>query len=261
MGMNILLAFKAEPDLSMLSQADWQSATGGWTGPDPALMPVAIGNDELGAAEMMLLAKEADPTLSLSAVTLGDTRALATLRLLAALGFSQRTLLACREDIRFTPAWVATQIAAVVVQHGAEVVLVGSQSSEGQNGQTGWLLAEMLGWPCLSQVVDFKRQGRGIAVQCESVQQRSLWQVEQPVVLIVQNRGQLALRVPGMKARLAAAKAEIECRREIYTRREALNCQSLARQVQPRAGQILSEPATEAAQRLWREHLAARMHP
>lgn len=258
--MNILLAFKAEPDLSMLSEADWQAAARSETGPDRRLMRSLMGNDEQGAAELMLLAREANPALALSAVTIGDDRALPKLRHLAALGFDRQTLLRCEDALRFSPEFVAQQLADQVQEQNAQLVLLGTQSSEGQNGQTGWLLAERLGWPCLSSVCGLNVDGEGFIVECEDLQQRSRWSVHQPAVLRVQNRGQMALRVPGMRARLAAAKAEIE-QRECGAATSTVSCLSLERHFPRRSGIIIDEPAPQAAQRLWNDYLAQRMQP
>lgn len=256
--MNILLAFKAEPDLSMLAETDWQASARSGTGPDRTLMRSLMGNDEQGAAELMLLARETNPALELSAVTLGDERALPALRNLAALGFSRQTLLLSRDDLRFAPTFVAEQLATQVRAHNSQLVLLGSQSSEGQNGQTAWLLAEMLGWPCLSSVCGLRVDGDGFAVECEDLHQRSLWHVDRPAVLRVNNRGQMALRVPGMRARLAAAKAEIE-QHECDAAVSVVSCLSLERHIARRNGIMINEPAKQAAQRLWNDYLVQRM--
>ncbi|MCS2156492.1 electron transfer flavoprotein subunit beta/FixA family protein [Scandinavium sp. H11S7] len=260
--MNILLAFKAEPDLSMLAEADWQAAARGILGPDPSLTRLLMGTDEQGAAELMLQARDVNPALTLNAVTLGEERALPALRHLAALGFVRQTLLMSREDMRFNPAFVAAQLAILVREQNAKLVLLGSQSSEGQNGQTAWLLAEMLGWPCISSVCGLNVDGDGWVVESENVQQRSRWRIQQPAVLRVQNRGQMALRVPGMRARLAAAKAEIEQRRCESGVAKALSCLALERNIVRRSGIIIDEATLQTAvQRLWREYLAERMKP
>ncbi|MFK3661502.1 electron transfer flavoprotein subunit beta/FixA family protein [Scandinavium sp. NPDC088450] len=257
--MNILLAFKAEPDLAMLAEADWNAAAQGIAGPDPALMRVAMGNDEQGAAELMLLARESDPSLTLKAVTLGDTRTLPALRQLAALGFDDLTLLQAEQDLRFSPAFVAEQLANHARKTEAGLVLLGTQSSEGQNGQTGWLLAEMLGWPCLSQVSGLSSADQGFVVECEDTEQRSLWQVRKPAVLIVQNRGQLALRVPGMRAKMAAAKADIRQQTCQPLQPDLLSCKALTRSLQRREGVLIKEQTPQdSARRLWRDYLAAR---
>ncbi|MBH2846971.1 electron transfer flavoprotein subunit beta/FixA family protein [Serratia marcescens] len=257
--MNILLAFKAEPDLSMLVEADWQAATRDAIGPDSALMRFAVGNDEQGAAELMLQARDNVPSLTLSAVTLGDERSLPALRHLSALGFNQLALVDAPTDRRFNPASVARQLAEQARKTEAGLVLIGSQSSEGQNGQTSWLLAEMLGWPCLSQVCGLIPERGGFLVQCENFIQRTQWRVDQPAVLIVQNRGQMALRVPGMRARLLAAKAEIAREAGISAEQTGMTCRALERKVHRRAGHIISEPTSEAAaRRLWDDFLAER---
>lgn len=258
--MNILLAFKAEPDLSMLAEADWQAAARHGTGPDRTLMRSIMGSDEQGAAELMLLAREANPSLMLSAVTIGDERALPLLRHLAALGFARQTLLRCEDALRFSPEFVAQQLAEQVQEQNAGLVLLGTQSSESQNGQTAWLLAEKLGWPCLSSVCGLHVDGDGFIVECEDMHQRSRWSVHQPAVLRVLNRGQMALRVPGMRARLAAAKAEIE-QRQCGAATSMVACLSLERQIPRRSGIIIDEPAPQAAQRLWHDYLAQRMQP
>jgi len=258
--MNILLAFKAEPDLSMLVDSDWQQAARANQAPDPSLMRVVMGNDEQGAAELMLQARDVDPTLALAAITLGDDRAVGLLRHLAALGIGQRTLLHSAADSRFSPAWVAEQLAQQVRRLSSEMVLVGTQSSEGQNGQTGWLLAEMLGWPCLTQVSRLLPASDAMAVECRSATHISRWQLRQPAVLMVQNRGQLALRVPGMRARLAAARAEVEVVETTPPGEPRLQCRALARNAQLRAGRVIAGgSAQENVLQLWRDGLAERM--
>lgn len=260
--MNLLLAFKAEPELSMLVEADWQAAIRDVSGPDSSLMRVVMGNDEQGAAELMLQARDAKAELVLHAATLGDERVIPALRHLAALGFEQQTLLECDGDTRFSAAFVAEQLAGYVQKNGIRLVLLGMQSSEGQNGQAGWLLAEMLGWPCLSQVCELSVEGDGFLVQCETLQQRSQWHVNQPAVLMVQNRGQMALRVPGMRARLAAAKAEVQRQPCESSRPPSLTCLALERLVHHRAGTLINETSSKAAaQRLWHDFLAERIKP
>ncbi|ALR77885.1 hypothetical protein [[Enterobacter] lignolyticus] len=258
--MNILLAFKAEPDLSMLSGSDWQLAARTNLAPDPTLMRAIMGNDEQGAAELVLQARDIDPALTLAAVTLGDDRAAGPLRHLAALGFGQRTLLRSEADNRFSPVWVAEQLARQVQRSGSDIVLIGTRSSEGQNGQTGWLLAEMLGWPCLTQVSGLLPVSGGVQVECRSVTGISHWQLHQPAVLMVQNRGQMALRVPGMRARLAAAHAEIEVVEAMLPGDPWLQCQTLTQNEHVRAGRVIAGgSAQESAQQLWRVALAERM--
>lgn len=93
--------------------------------------------------------------MSLTALSMGDERALHWLRYLMALGFEDAVLLETAADLRFAPEFVARHIAEWQYQNPLELIITGCQSSEGQNGQTPFLLAEMLGWPCFTQVERF----------------------------------------------------------------------------------------------------------
>ena len=52
--MNILLAFKAEPDAGMLAEKEWQAAAQGKSGPDISLLRSLLGADEQAAAALLL---------------------------------------------------------------------------------------------------------------------------------------------------------------------------------------------------------------
>lgn len=89
--------------------------------------------------------------MSLTALSMGDERALHWLRYLMALGFEEAVLLETAADLRFAPEFVARHIAEWQHQNPLDLIITGCQSSEGQNGQTPFLLAEMLGWPCFTR--------------------------------------------------------------------------------------------------------------
>lgn len=57
--MNILLAFKSEPDASMLAEKDWQAAAQNTCGPDISLLRSTIGADEQAAAALLLAQRSA----------------------------------------------------------------------------------------------------------------------------------------------------------------------------------------------------------
>ena len=258
--MNILLAFKAEPDLSMLAETDWQVAGKGNKGPDASLMRRVIGNDELGAGEIMLRARDRHPGVHLSAITLGDEHAMPILRHLKALGFERCVRLNSETDTRFAPAFVAERISRYIRQNAIDLVLLGTQSCEGQNGQTGWMVAEMLNWPCLTQVTEVMPGASGFDVLCESLRHRQRWQLQHPAVLMVQNRGQMALRVPGLRARMSVSHAEIECIEEGASGVLPSHCLSLQRQPIHRAGVIIQGGSVQDnVQQLWQDYLAERM--
>ena len=86
--MNILLAFKAEPDAGMLAEKEWQAAAQGNIGPDVSLLRSLLGADEQAAAALLLAQRKNGTPMSLTALSMGDERALHCLRYLMALGLS-----------------------------------------------------------------------------------------------------------------------------------------------------------------------------
>ena len=109
--MNILLAFKAEPDAGMLAEKEWQAAAQGNSGPDVSLLRSLLGADEQAAAALLLAQRKNGTSMSLTALSMGDERALHWLRYLMALGFEEAVLLETAADLRFAPEFVARHIA------------------------------------------------------------------------------------------------------------------------------------------------------
>lgn len=71
--MNILLAFKPEPDAGMLAEKDWQAAALDTCGPDVALLRSAVGADEQAAAALLLAQRNAGCEMTLSALALATS--------------------------------------------------------------------------------------------------------------------------------------------------------------------------------------------
>lgn len=69
--MNILLAFKAEPDAGMLAEKEWQAAAQGNSGPDVSLLRSLLGADEQAAAALLLAQRKNGTPMSLTALSMG----------------------------------------------------------------------------------------------------------------------------------------------------------------------------------------------
>lgn len=203
--MNIVVCVKVEPDLSMLSASDWQAAERGNIPYDFARWQLS-GFDQ-SAAEMALSLTDVSLTL-LTVIT-------PVLKTLLALDFQRAVRIdAMSEDLRFHPDAIAALIAGFQHQdEKAGVIILGPQSSEGQNRQTGPLLAEMLGWPCITQVCDIVRAEdptllRVVRKTPEAVQTLT---VRLPVVLVAGQAAQdRLLRIPTLKQKLAAARKPLD---------------------------------------------------
>ena len=255
--MTILLAFKAEPELTMLPEQAWNDAQHGSL--DLSYAQYQGGADEQAAAEIVL---RQQATLNLTALTVGDTHAEPFMRYLNALGFARlvRIVPPKEAELRFSPQYIAALLARWVEQHPQSLILIGSQSSEGNNSQTGFWLAEQLGWPVLAGVVDFSLDVESEQMEAVLIQndERLQCRVQLPAVLIVMNDGRYSLRVPGIRQKLAASKAEIIC-----APTEQANTQpdvKLKREQHRRVAQkIEGSCAQEKAQKLYDQYLRGQL--
>ncbi|HBN1708828.1 TPA: electron transfer flavoprotein subunit beta/FixA family protein [Escherichia coli] len=258
--MNILLAFKAEPDAGMLAEKEWQAAQGN-SGPDVSLLRSLLGADEQAAAALLLAQRKNGTPMSLTALIMGDERALHWLRYLMALGFEDAVLLETAADLRFAPEFVARHIAEWQYQNPLDLIITGCQSSEGQNGQTPFLLAEMLVWPCFTQVERFTLDAPFITLEQRTEHGVRCCRVRLPAVIAVRQCGEVALPVPGMRQRMAAGKAEIT-RETVAAEAPAIQCLQLARPEQRRRAALIDgQTVAEKAQKLWQDYLRQRMQP
>ena len=278
--MNILLAFKAEPDAGMLAEKEWQAAAQGKSGPDISLLRSLLGADEQAAAALLLAQRKNGTPMSLTALSMGDERALHWLRYLMALGFEEAVLLETAADLRFAPEFVARHIAEWQHQNPLDLIITGCQSSEGQNGQTPFLLAEMLGWPLdeliektilamrrnqaeVTQTVILPQSRDALFITLEQRTEHGLrcCRVRLPAVIAVRQCGEVALPVPGMRQRMAAGKAEI-IRKTVAAEMPAMQCLQLARAEQRRGATLIDgQTVAEKAQKLWQDYLRQRMQP
>ncbi|HEI8867211.1 TPA: hypothetical protein SLG40_002730 [Serratia odorifera] len=211
--MNLLLAIKVAPDLGMLARSDWQ--------PDERLQidtrfarRQLSGYDE-SAAEMVLMLRD-EINLNLSVLTVADAMAESALKPLMALGYQQAVRIEppADWDLRFNPATVAALVAAYQQQIAAQqVIVMGAQSLEGQNNQTPLMLAERLGWPCITGVCQLAaaEQAGALRVTRQTAYGQEVLTVMPPLVLAVGNSQQAsALRVPTLQQKLVAAKRQIQ---------------------------------------------------
>merc|ERR1711991_760441 len=106
------------------------------------------------ALEESLRLKEAGVASEVVTVSIGEKKAQDTLRTSLAMGADRSVLV--ETDTEVQPLGVAKLLKAVE-QEKAEVVFLGKQAIDGDNGQVGPMLAALLGWPqalCACKVVE-----------------------------------------------------------------------------------------------------------
>ncbi|QLK60445.1 hypothetical protein GE278_06550 [Enterobacteriaceae bacterium Kacie_13] len=258
--MNVMVCVKIEADLSMLAASDWQSVAEGEREVTYARRQLS-GFDQ-SAAEMALSLSGHDLTL----MTVGNALIQPVLKTLLALDFARAVRIETQNnDLRFHPGIIAAQIASYHAEHPQSVIILGSQSSEGQNRQTGFLLAEMLGWPCLTEVSEIQATSDTgfLTVQRRTEDELQTLTLKPPVVLITGAGAQAQLlRIPTLKQKLAAAAKPLEMIPAIgLPDNPGVRLSELTLKETGRAGVMIEGGSVqESVRELYQQHLAQRWH-
>ncbi|WP_159565379.1 electron transfer flavoprotein subunit beta/FixA family protein [Budvicia diplopodorum] len=282
--MKMLLAFRASADLSMMAEKDWRVDDQQQI--DVSFIQTMLNCFDESAAELMLMIKQnsawGEGELALSALSVGDSKSHYYLKQLYALSFDRaaRVDLPPQADFRFNPRAVSEIIAAY--HHRVEeqsLIVMGMQSGDGFDVQTAMQLAELLQWPCITQVSHFDAQPESQRVvlirQTEERSQRLI--ITAPAVLAIGNSPQAsALRVPTLKQKLSAGKkaiadyslGELGLSLPQLQQRSDKQVLQLTRQQNRRAGVVLSgtlssttmqETMQETVSRLYQGYLKGRI--
>ena len=99
--------------------------------------------DEIAVEEALRL-REAGKAEEVVVVSIGPEKAQETIRTGLAMGADRGILI--KTDERVEPLGVAKLLKAVVEEEGPQLVILGKQAIDGDNNQTGQMLAALLGW-------------------------------------------------------------------------------------------------------------------
>lgn len=164
---------------------------------------------DLYALEEALRLKEAFGG-EVAALSLGPDRVSKVLRNALAMG-ADRAIHLKGEDFERGDAWVtAHAIAAAIASQDFDLVLTGVQSEDMAFAQTGGVLAQMLGWPCATIVMEiaYKAETRGVQVKRE-LESNVFERVELPLpaVLTIQS-GSHPIRYATLRGIMQAKRKE-----------------------------------------------------
>lgn len=138
--MKILVAVKrvADANVKVRAKADGSSA-------DLANVKMAINPFCEIAVEEAVRLKEAGTATEIVAVAMGDKACQEQIRTALALGADRGILV--ESGVELQPLAVAKLLKAIVDKEGADLVILGKQSIDGDNNQTGQMLAALAGMP------------------------------------------------------------------------------------------------------------------
>jgi electron transfer flavoprotein beta subunit len=140
-------------------------------------------------------------------ISLGKDANKETIRKALAMGADSGVLL--KDDSERDSLSIAKALADEIKVQGAELVFFGKQSVDYDNSITGQLTAELLGFNCVSVVVDFKLDGNKIICEREIEGGREVVETSLPAVITTQ-KGLNEPRYASLKGIMAAKKKQIE---------------------------------------------------
>lgn len=212
--MRILVSFKVTPDYEALRGPDWVAGAAG--GVETRYVRRILNCFDESALELALRLSEAvaghGEAASLGAVSVGGREVEPYLKTLQALGYERAARVQAGATLDFAPAVTAALIAAYVRKvDRSDLAMLGCRSGPGDSGTVPLLVAEHLGWPCLTQVIEIEpltdARLRVTCVVDDGVLRATL---RLPVVLAVGNALVSHLRVPTLSQRLAGRGEELE---------------------------------------------------
>ncbi len=117
------------------------------------------------AVEEAVRMKEAGTADEVVIVSAGPAQAQETIRTGLAMGGDRGILI--ESEVPLEPLAVAKLLKAVAEKEGADLVLMGKQAIDGDNNQTGQMLAALLGWPQGTFISKLEKRDGGVRVTRE----------------------------------------------------------------------------------------------
>ncbi len=140
-------------------------------------------------------------------ISLGTDRSKETIRKALAMGADSGILL--KDETERDSFGVAKALADEIKLQECEIVFCGKQSVDYDNNIIGQLIAELLGYSCITVVVDLKIDGSKITAEREIEGGREVVECELPAVITTQ-KGLNEPRYASLKGIMAAKKKTIE---------------------------------------------------
>jgi electron transfer flavoprotein beta subunit len=217
--LRVVVCFKVTREVEHLTPAELEALCEG--GDDLSSTRKMIDTHDEASLEIALRLRESAATqgeeVRLTALTAGDCES-RFLKGLFALEYDTIIHIPCAEEVTFRPEHVAAAICSYV-DAGAkfDALLTGQQASIGENAATPYLIAERLGIPCISNVIDVEycRGKLRATAQIDAGVRSALINV--PAVYAVGNALHPYLRMATLRKMLAAAG-------RVATRFEAGDC-------------------------------------
>jgi electron transfer flavoprotein beta subunit len=164
------------------------------------------------ALEEALRVKEAKGEGEVVVCTLGPQSAKTVIKDALARGADRAIHVVCDQPNKLSPYQIAKTIADAIREENADVVFGGLQSDDASYGQTGVVLAELLGIPHATIVIEVDRGSLGETLRVKRELESGWYQwftYKLPALLTIQS-GISQIRYASLKGIMAAKKKEIK---------------------------------------------------
>jgi electron transfer flavoprotein alpha/beta subunit len=265
--MNILVCFTVIPELEMMLGEDWFVDENLQI--DVGFLKHSLNCYDESALEIALkfsdAARKRHVSPNLTALTIAGPEANPILKTLNALRFNRVVRINNHEDIRFNSMAIASMLRQYVSNRmPQDVLLMGWQSGVGENAKTPLLVAEMLGWPCITQVTEIEPvDSHHLVVTCQVDGGQLQQTIQIPCVLSIGNAPNSYMRIPTLKDRMQFGRrtAEVLDANDFEPFDEGIELVSLD-VINRQRSAILIEGATpeEKAGKLYKSFLAKRLN-
>lgn len=207
-GLKIVACIKQVLDLDQVLSSDWIVQENQTI--DLSYANRVINTYDEQGLEMMLRLQDADPNSMSISLTVGTEETESMLRKTLALQVEEAIRIDRGISLDQTPHEVARMLCVGIQKIGhVDLVICGRQASGSDYGQTGLILAELLGWPCISLTTEVvRRDDRWIIIhQVDDGLEEVV--VNGPVVLTMTQSADHFLRMATLRDTMAAKKKAI----------------------------------------------------
>ncbi|MCZ6647800.1 MAG: electron transfer flavoprotein subunit beta/FixA family protein [Thaumarchaeota archaeon] len=161
------------------------------------------------ALEEALRIKDADKETHLVVVSVGDETIIPSIKKALALGVDEAIHLKPRNASRyFDPLSIASALADELRLHSFDLILFGKKGVDNDNAQTGTMVAQLLGIPCVPNCTSYKLSIPHITAFREVEGGTEIYEVSLPVI-ITQEKGDNELRYPSLKDLISARRKTV----------------------------------------------------
>lgn len=162
------------------------------------------------ALEEALRMKEAKGEGEVIVCSLGGQSAKTVIKDALARGADRAIHVLTEESNKLSPYQIAKTIADAIKDENADLVFTGLQSDDASYGQTGVILAELLGVPHATLVIEVDRENSSLRVKRELESGWYQWFTYQTPALLTIQSGISQIRYASLKGIMAAKKKEIK---------------------------------------------------